>query len=144
MALHNALAAFYGHIRLGPMTGGAKRGLLYLIVLTLVLVGGAYIQSSAAQNRLTAQQAELRRQQAALARAIALQHRQQLKLCKFNADLGGAPIAVNPATGKPSLLGVTIVSDARVAWHGLGCPGRLTPPSPSFRRWARFYHLPDD
>ncbi len=53
--------------------------------------------------------------------------------CKFDADLGGAPIAVSPATGKPSLLGVTIVSDARVEWHGLGCPGRLTPPAPSFK-----------
>src|SRR5258707_1559662 len=122
MALHNALAAFYGHIRLGPMTGGAKRGLLYLIVLTLVLVGGAYIQSSAAQNRLTAQQAELRRQQAALAKAIALHHRQQLKLCKFNADLARTPIPVNPATGKPSLLTVTIVSHALGAWHVLSRP----------------------
>src|SRR5258706_13312817 len=52
--------------------------------------------------------------------------------CKFDADLGGAPIMVNPATGKPSLLGVTIVSDARVEWHGLGCPGKPPPPPPPF------------
>src|SRR5260221_1932890 len=64
--------------------------------------------------------------------------------CKFDADLGGAPIMVNPATGKPSLLGVTIISDARVEWHALGCPGKLPPPAPSFAKWSRFYKLPDN
>src|SRR5258706_3050080 len=62
--------------------------------------------------------------------------------CKFDADLGGAPIMVNPATGKPSLLGVTIVSDARVEWHGLGCPGKLPPTPPPFPTRAPRYTPP--
>lgn len=62
--------------------------------------------------------------------------------CHFDADLAGLPVTVNPATGKASVLGVKIVSDSRVAWHQAGCPGRLAPASPSFSRWARFYHLP--
>lgn len=63
-------------------------------------------------------------------------------LCRFDADIGGAPLAVNPATGKPSLLSVSIVSDARVAWHQTGCAGHLDAPSPSFRHWAAYYRLP--
>lgn len=62
--------------------------------------------------------------------------------CRFDGDLAGLPLAVNPATGKAAVLGVKIVSDSRVAWHQAGCPGTLPPPSPSFARWARFYHLP--
>lgn len=62
--------------------------------------------------------------------------------CHFWSDLGAAPVTVSPATGKPSLLGVTIVSDARVAWHGNGCAGILPPPKPSFVRWAKAFGLP--
>lgn len=65
-----------------------------------------------------------------------------LASCHFNADLGTVPVSVNPKTGQASLLGVSIVSDARVAWHRLGCDGRLAAPAPSFVRWARFYKLP--
>lgn len=62
--------------------------------------------------------------------------------CHFAADLGGAPITVSPATGKPSLLGVRIISDSRVWWHGQHCTGPLPPPAASFRHWATFYKLP--
>lgn len=65
-----------------------------------------------------------------------------LAQCTFDADLGSAPVTVSPASGRPSRLGVTIVSDSRVAWHGLGCPGKLPPPAPSFARWAKEFHLP--
>lgn len=61
--------------------------------------------------------------------------------CRFDGDLGGAPAPV-AGTGKPSLLAVTIISDARVAWHQTGCPGHLDPPSPSFAQWAAYYRLP--
>lgn len=62
--------------------------------------------------------------------------------CRFDGDLAGLPLTVNPATHTASELGVKIVSDSRVAWHQAGCPGRLAAPSPSFARWARYYHLP--
>src|SRR5258706_11780239 len=120
---------------MSPGKALAEHRLVYLFALTLILIGGSYWQSSAAQNRLAAQQGALRAQQITLAKTIAVERQQQLSHCKFDADIGGAPIAVNPATRKPSLLGVTIVSDARVAWHGLGCPGKLAPPSRSFARW---------
>jgi hypothetical protein len=104
------------------MTAGARRAIIGLAV-TGVAVNAATVVLAA-------------RDVAGLRTAVLTQ-------CKFDADLGGAPVAVSPATGKPSLLGVTIVSDARIAWYGLGCPGRLAPPAPSFGRWAAYYHLPD-
>ena len=62
--------------------------------------------------------------------------------CAFDSDLGTAPILVVPPAKKAGLLGVKIVSDARQAWHGRGCPGTLAPPGIGFVKWARFYHLP--
>jgi hypothetical protein len=62
--------------------------------------------------------------------------------CRFFADLAGLPVAVTPATGKAALLGVEIVADSRLAWRGLGCPGALPAPAPSFILWARYYRLP--
>lgn len=62
--------------------------------------------------------------------------------CRFDSDIGGAPITVNPATGKPSKLGVQIVTDARTAYEGLHCPGILPPAAPSLLKWARYYRLP--
>lgn len=62
--------------------------------------------------------------------------------CHFFADLSSAPLTVNPVTGRPAALGVEVISDARQAWRGLHCGGALPPPSQSFLRWARYYHLP--
>lgn len=80
-----------------------------------------------------AQARELAGQVAKLQRAV-------LSSCAFNADLGSAPIVIQPG-GKASELGVSIVADSRAQWRQLGCPGRLPPPQPSFTRWARYYHL---
>ncbi len=104
------------------MTAGARQAVVFLFVLAFVIGAANLLWTS--------------RQTGSLRSAV-------MASCKFDADLGAAPVAVSPATGKASLLGVTIVSDARVAWRGLGCPGPLAPPAPSFIRWARYYHLPD-
>lgn len=64
-----------------------------------------------------------------------------LSSCTFAADLGSVPLTVNPKTGEASELGVKIVADSRTEWRGLGCPGQLAPPAPSFVKWARYYHL---
>ena len=106
----------------GPgMTDGARRAIAYLLVLMLLLDAAILVwtfrQTGAANARAQAQ-------------------------CSFDADLGGAPVATDPKTGKASLLGVTIISDARTAWHQARCSGQLAGPSPSFRQWAAYYRLP--
>lgn len=100
---------------------GAKRAAIGLLILVL-LVGGGNLWASWDETR-------------GVQRAAA-------SSCRFFADLAGVPIAVSPATGKASLLGVQIVSDSRLAWRGLRCPGSLPPPSPSFEQWAKYYRLP--
>lgn len=96
------------------------RAFLFLLVLGIAVNAGAYFLS---------------------ARSVAGLRVQQHAQCKFDSDLGGAPVAAMPG-GKPPLLGIEIVSDARVAWREAGCPGRLAPAAPSFTRWARYYHQP--
>lgn len=103
------------------MTGGAKRGLVYLIGLCLLSNLGVYILAARSIHNLAVQQ-----------------HAQ----CKFYDDLGTAPIASVGPGGKASILGVQIVSDARVAWHEGGCPGVQQAPDPTFLKWAAYYHLP--
>jgi hypothetical protein len=120
--------AVYQHVRLGEMTTGARRGLTYLLVVGVAINAAAFWLSARAVNDLRYQQTRL--------------HAAVIAQCKFNADLGAAPVTVNPATGKASALGVSIISDARMAWHGLGCPGRLAPPEPSFVKWAKRLHVP--
>lgn len=122
------MTSLWRHLGLADMTPGARRGLIYLLILGLTVNTAAFWLSARSVG-------DVRRQQTALHGAV-------LKLCKFNADLGGAPITVNPATGKASLLGVSIVVDARQVWHGLGCPGRLPRAAPSLVKWARYYKLP--
>lgn len=61
--------------------------------------------------------------------------------CHAWADIGAAPLTTG-ASGRASLLGTSIISDARQAWYGQACPGSLPPPQPSFVRWAKFYGLP--
>ena len=103
------------------MTSGAKRGLIYLVVVGILLdVGQFYL----------------------LSRSISAITVQQRSGCKFYDDLGAAPVA--EVNGKASLLGVTIVSDARVAWHEGGCPGEQQAASSSFLKWAKVYKLPVD
>jgi hypothetical protein len=103
------------------MTRGARRAAAYLAVLLLVIGAASLLFTVREIGQLRA--------------AV-------LSECAFAADLAGAPVSVAPATGKAAKLGVSIVADSRVQWRGLGCPGRLAPPAPSFVRWARYYHLP--
>ncbi|HSZ38458.1 MAG TPA: hypothetical protein VK817_00725 [Trebonia sp.] len=106
----------------GPgLSWGTRRGFVYLSLLMLLLTALNLLWTS-------------RQTGASNARAGAQ--------CHFDADLGGAPVAADPKTGKPSLLAVTIVSDARTAWHQAACAGQLPAPSPSFRQWAAAYNLP--
>lgn len=133
ISFRNILAAAYEHVRLGHMTPGARRGLLYLLVLGVAVNLAAFWLSARSVNDIRVQQLKL--------------HAAVLNLCQFNADLGNAaasPVTLNPMTHKASPLGIQILADSRAAWRGLGCPGRLEAPSPSFSHWARAYHLPAD
>jgi len=103
------------------MTRGARRAVIFLFALAVALAGMNLLFTSVTVNHLRS--------------AVLAQ-------CQFNADLGAAPVTVSPSTGRASRLGVLIISDSRTAWHGLGCPGRLPPPAPSFAKWAKTYHLP--
>jgi hypothetical protein len=111
---------------------GITRGSLYsvivLFIAMIVLTGASYALESNTISRIQRNTASID----AKTRAW----------CQFGADLAGAPVAVNPATGKPSILGVKIISDSRMAWAALDCPGHLAAPAPSFVKWARYYHLP--
>lgn len=103
-----------------PITPGARRAVVTLFILSLLLAGTNLFFTSSQVHRL----------QAAVQAS-----------CQFAADLGSAPVVASPG-GKASRLGVSIVADSRQQWRKLGCPGRLTPPQPSFVQWARYFHLP--
>lgn len=60
--------------------------------------------------------------------------------CNLYSDIGTAPVKTE-GTSHVSKLGITIVTDARKAWYGLGCPGHLAPPSPSLIFWAHHYGI---
>lgn len=104
-----------------PMTRGAARAVVFLFLLSLIIGGLNFLWTARAVN-------------GAEARARAL--------CQFDAHLGAVPVTPVAATGKASLLGVKLVSDARIAFRQAGCTGQLPPPDPSFLRWAAYYHLP--
>jgi len=107
-------------VRLGPITSGAKRALVYLIVVFLLIDAGEFYLFARSINTLTTQQ-----------------HAQ----CQFYDDLGAAPVTA-PSSAKKAPLGVQVISDARVAWHRLGCPGTQHAPDPTFVTLAHRYNLP--
>jgi hypothetical protein len=110
-----------------PLNRATRRALIYLFAVA-VAIGGAnlyWTSREVGQQRTTTDQ---------LRTAV-------VASCGFAADLASAPVVAGP-TGKASQLGVKIVSDSRVQWRGLGCPGHLAPPQPSFVKWAKVYHLP--
>jgi len=126
------------HDREPPAFGAVILFICAAVLTIAVVIGGtwyAVYTSNRNAARITSSDALLAAQVRVLQRAVT-------SSCRFNADLADLPVTVNPATGKAALLGVKIVADAREAWHGLGCPGALPPPSPSFRRWAAYYRLP--
>lgn len=106
------------------MTRGARHAFLFLAALVAVLAVAALWIGVREVNALSAQL------------------HAQCGADKSIGDLASAPVMLSPATHKASKVGVGIIAANRQAWHGLGCPGRLAAPSPSFRRWAIFYHLP--
>jgi hypothetical protein len=119
-----------GHL-LGPMTPGAKRAVVMLFVLSLALSAANLLFANAQARRQDATIAQLRAQEAQL-------RSQQLAGCAFAADLGGVPI---PGKPRPSRLGVSLVTDSRMQWRALHCPGTLPMP-PGLAHWAAVYHLP--
>jgi len=70
--------------------------------------------------------------------------RQQAEIsssCDFYAPLTGLSPAVTPQTHRPSKIGVSIISGARIAYGGEGC-GRPLPPAPAgLQHWERYYHI---
>jgi hypothetical protein len=110
------------------MNRGTRYAMVFLFFLAMAIGVAALVRANLEADTASTQA------RAANARA----HAQ----CKFDADIGGVPVTVS-TTGKPSKLGVTIVSDARVAWHLAGCSSpMLGAPAPSFVKWAPFYKLP--
>jgi len=102
------------------MSDASRRAVVALFILSLLIGGLNFFWTSRQVNEATV--------------------RAQAQ-CAFNADIGPVPVTV-PASGKPAILGVKIISDARIAWRRAGCPGRLAPPAPSFVKWAAYYRLP--
>jgi len=102
------------------MSDTSRRAVVALFILSLLIGGLNFFWTSRQVNEATV--------------------RAQAQ-CAFNADIGPVPVTV-PASGKPAILGVKIISDARIAWRRAGCPGRLAPPAPSFVKWAAYYRLP--
>jgi hypothetical protein len=103
------------------------------------LFSTSQVDSVAAVQRQADGQA--RGQAAVIARlnaAIAQLRRQQLAACNAAADLGSVPLPRRPV---PSKLAVSLVTDNRAQWHGLGCPGSLPVP-PGLAEAAARYHVP--
>lgn len=129
----------------GPQSRQQAKYLAYAgIVLFLFMTGiglanllftSSNVQQVRANSALIQVQVQLNQE------IIAKQQRQIRASCNFYADLAGLPLANGP-DGKPSELGVKIISDSRGAWDGLGCPGTLAPPSASYVRGAALYRLP--
>ena len=72
---------------------------------------------------------------------------QQHSQCHWYLDVGNvatSPVAVSAATHKASKIGIAAIADSRAAFRGLGCPGQLEQPGPSFSHWAKVYGLPSD
>ena len=106
----------------GPgLSSSARYAIIFLFVFAMTLAGANLLFASSQVRHLRS--------------AVLTQ-------CHFDRDLGSVPVTVNPGTQRASKLAVTLVSDGRVAWYGLHCPGKLPPPTQSFVRWAAFYHLP--
>jgi hypothetical protein len=109
-----------GDWRTALLTAAARRAVVTLFTVCVLLAGTSMLFTGCQVRQL---------------------RQSVLSACLFAADIAGAPVVAGPA-GKPSKLAVSIVSDSRVQWRGLGCPGRLPPPAPSFAKWAKYYHLP--
>lgn len=63
-----------------------------------------------------------------------------LSACDFYRPLTPLPVSVNPASGKPTELSVSIIAGAREAYIGQGC-GRIPAAAPSVIKWAAYYHI---
>ena len=70
---------------------------------------------------------------------IALKQQSELQAsCGFWSNAGVAPVNPMPPAVRPSLLGVKLVADSRIAYYHQGCAPAL-PPNPTLKRWAAYY-----
>lgn len=78
-----------------------------------------------------------------LASSVIHQQNQLRGACALYKDLGALPVKPAPPVKRPSIIGVTIVIDSRIAFREQGC-GRPPKADPSLVFWAHYYHLPLD
>lgn len=61
--------------------------------------------------------------------------------CQVWRTLAPLPVSVNPQTGQPTRLSVSIIASARQAYAGQHC-GNLPSADPTVVKWARVFHIP--
>jgi hypothetical protein len=105
--------------RTGGMTRGARRAFVTITILVFAISLMAFALGARSISQLTAAQ------------------RSQ---CLADRDISN--VAAIKITQKPSRTLISFVAHERQAFAGLGCPGKLAPPDPSFTRWAKAYRLP--
>lgn len=122
------------------MTRGARRAVIILFVITFALAAGNLIFSSGQVNHLAGVVHKQDAQARVQAATVAQLREQLLAACGSAGDLGSIPIPQKP---KPSRLAISLVTNNRLQWRALHCPGSLpTAASLGLARWAAYYHLP--
>ena len=71
----------------------------------------------------------------------ASQQRELAASCEVWSILAPQPVTVNPATGRPTPLSVSIIAAARQAYEGQHCGPPLSA-DPSVVKWARIFNIP--
>ncbi len=125
----------------GPTRGAILLFTIAIVATILLVVGGAAAAIYTATRHTDVAKNQL---QSLIDNQHALIVKQQKELhasCDFWGTLTSIPITVTPPATKPSRLGVSIITQSRIAYKGQGC-GALPPVDASVRKWAAYYHLP--
>ena len=102
----------------GGITAVTRRAIIWLVILIFAVSAMAFALG---------------------ARAISSVVSAERSQCLADHDIAG--VAHVKVTQKPSPVLIAWVVHERAAWRGLGCPGNLPPPDPSFTMWAHRYGL---
>jgi len=109
-------------------------GLAVLVTVMVLAIVYGWAALSRQHAQIAAQARVIGRQAAELAR----DERRIAAVCGAWHTIGSVPVTSSDRT----VLDVTIITEARQAFRGLGCPGHLPPPSRALLRRAARYRLP--